>query len=98
MKVLTKDGVVLFVCHDNEEMSLSSDNAIICESGQLTTVTDCNSANSKIYEGATVPSDFICQNYIYDGVKWEENPEWQTILSFVVRDITTQSGFPTNIT
>jgi hypothetical protein len=72
MQTIVRDGGSLYLFADNATLSISDES--------ITTpdfvISDCNSANSVVYQGATPPADWAANKYCFDGTNWALNPLW----------------------
>jgi hypothetical protein len=72
MQTIVKDGVSLYLFADNATLSISDENIVTPDF----VVSDCNSANSVVYQGVTAPDDWVGGKYCLDGSSWAVNPLW----------------------
>jgi hypothetical protein len=80
MKALVKDGVCVFAFEDDKPVSIKEDRTVVGDPVELH-IADCNNSNSVLYEGVTLPPDWNRLKYLFDGVEWKQNPQWDVFVS-----------------
>lgn len=72
MQTIVRDGVSLYLFADNATLSISDESITTPDFA----ISDCNSANSVVYQGVTPPADWAANKYRFDGTNWVLNPLW----------------------
>lgn len=70
--ILNSNNVSLYLFDDDDVVILNSENTytknfLIC---------DVNIFNAKLIENVITPIDYVGSKYLFDGINWIENPEY----------------------
>jgi hypothetical protein len=77
MKTIVRldNNISLYVFEDTTLIDVHEDKIIIT-SDEIMTISDCNSANTIVYENITAPDDWRGWKYFFDGSEWTLNEDW----------------------
>lgn len=75
MKTLTKNNLSLYLFEDAEVLEITTENISVGNPAKLV-IWDCNSNNTELHHGVTLPQDWRGGKYFFDGVDWALNPNW----------------------
>ena len=77
MKTIVRldNNIALYVFDDTEIIDVQEDKIVI-GSPETQIISDCNSANTTVYENVTPPEDWRGWKYFFDGTDWTENTDW----------------------
>lgn len=72
MQTIVRDGVSLYLFADDAILTITAESIITPDF----VISDCNSADSVVYQGVTPPADWAANKYCFDGTNWNLNPVW----------------------
>lgn len=73
--VETDTGLSKYLLADDVAVVMNVDNVVVGEPPQFI-VADLNASSATVYEGVTVPADWIGNKYTFDGTAWALDPTW----------------------
>lgn len=77
MKTLVFNGYSIYKFEDTDVIAQNGLETSVYKNGDLVLrISDMNNANSTIFEGVTVPTDWAGHKYKFDGETWTQNPDW----------------------
>lgn len=73
--VETSSRLSKYLLNDADVINLQDDCVIVGDPTNFI-VSDLNAKSVIIYENVTAPSDWVGNKYLFDGMDWTANPNW----------------------
>jgi hypothetical protein len=75
MKTITKDNSSCYLFEDSIRVVIENERTVVGDPEELI-ISDINLSNGQVYENVTPPTDWVGNKYLFDGVNWTTNPNY----------------------